>query len=489
MAESTSENQPKRSIGGLGAYSIVAGSMLGIGVFLTPITMAPDIPTTAAFLALWVVAGLISMCGAVAYAELGCMMPFSGGDYVFQRQAFGDSVAFAYGWGLFTAAFAGSIAALTVPLCSFQLGELTGLPMMDIALSLPAPIGDVTWAEISAIGVVCALTFLNVAGVRLSTVVQNLTTLVPIALFSGMAIYALVGYDPTWIEVGEAVARVATPDAPTHLQIEQTSSGLTLSGLVSAFLAAYFAYAGWNAIVYVAGEVESPGKNIPRSIIGGLISVVLLYLLFAGTFVSVLGLDGLSALYDPETQQPTMDVGSAVALAVAGSGAKLVVVALIAAALLSTINATILGGGRVGYALARDGAFWSKAATLHPKNGTPARALWVQALFSSLMIILVPWYVMFELVGLIMVIGTALTVVALYVLRHKEPETERPYRATGYPLIPALFVLTSILVLASEFYDISQGKDNAWYPMIGLGIVLLAFAFHRLFGTQLRPKN
>jgi APA family basic amino acid/polyamine antiporter len=441
--------------------------MIGIGVFLTPITMALDVPTTGAFLAIWVAAGLISMCGAVAYAELSCMMPLSGGDYLFQRRAFGDSVAFAYGWGLFIAAFAGSIAALTVPLCSFQLGEITGLPMTDTAFSLPGPIGDVKWAEISAIGVVCLMTWLNVAGVRLSTMIQNLTTLVPIVLFTGMAIFVLIDFDPS--------ANII----PTATSAPMTES-LTLSGLVSAFLAAYFAYAGWNAIVYVAGEVEAPEKNIPRSIIGGLTSVILLYLLFAGTFVAVLGLDGLSSLYDPSNKMIKMDVGSAVALEVAGTGAKLVIVSLIAAALLSTINATILGGGRVGYALAKDGAFWSKAGTLHPKTGTPAHALWAQAFFASLMILLVPWYVMFELVGLIMVVGTALTVIALYILRRKEPAHPRPYRAKGYPVVPALFVLTSVLVLGSEIYDIYRGEENAWYPMIGLGIVVIAFVVHRL---------
>ena len=466
MAEVAPEHQPKRSIGKLGAFSIVAGSMIGIGIFLTPITMAPEIPSTAAFLLLWVAAGLISMCGAVAYAELGCMMPMSGGDYLFQRKAFGDSIAFAYGWGLMTAAFAGSIAALAVPLCSFQLGELTGLPMWNTALTLPGPIGDVLWAEIAAISVVLVLTILNVAGVQLSTIVQTLTTLVPITLFSAMAIYVLADFEPSTKGIPEA--------RPAHL-----SESLSLSGLVSGFLAAYFAYAGWNAIVYVAGEVESPEKNIPRSIIGGLLSVILLYLLFAGTFINVLQIEGLTNLYDPVSHQPKMDVGSAVAMEVAGEGAKTLVVGLIALALLSTINATILGGARVGYALAKDGGFWSKAAVLHPKTSAPANALWAQAIFATLMILFIPWSVMFELVGLVMVIGTALTVIALYVLRKREPEANRPYKAFGYPFIPALFIVTSVLVLGSEIHDVFTGGENAWYPMTGLGVVFVAYVYHR----------
>ena len=467
--EGTEASEPNRSIGGLGAFSIVAGSMIGIGIFLTPHTMALRLDSTFTFLSVWLIAGLVSLCGAVSYAELGCIMPMSGGDYVFQRRVFGNSIAFAYGWGLLTAAFAGSIAAMAVPLCSFQLAELTGLPLGNEVFELPAPIGSVQWAELLSIGVVFLLTYINVANVRLSTVVQTFTTLVPLTLFTGMAFYAFSNHEqPALVASSESI---------------QKSTELNISGVTSAFLDAYFAFAGWIAVVYVAGEIKNPGKNIPRSIIGGTVCVLLLYLLFAACFVNILGLEGLASLQ--------IDAGSAVALAIGGETAKVIVVALITAALLSTINATILGGGRVGYALAKDGAFWSKAAVLHPRNGTPSRALWAQALFATVMILCIPWSVMFELVSLVMVVGAAVTVVALLVMRRREPEIERPYKALGYPYLPLIFVLTSVLVLSSKIHDVYTGEENSWYPMLGLGIVFAAYIFHRFFVSKAKqiPEN
>jgi APA family basic amino acid/polyamine antiporter len=447
---------PSRRLGLSAAFALVAGSMLGIGIFLAPVTMATHLNSVWVFIGVWVFTGLIALAGATSYAELGVMMPHSGGDYVFQRAALGPSVAFAYGWGLLSAGFAGSIAAMSVPLCTFQLGALTGWPVGEVALTLPW-IGEVVWAQVAAMGLIALISVINIYGVSLSGHLQSLTTYVPLLALSALSLYVWTAPTPP----------LTTPTPPPP--------ALTLSGLTSAFLEAYFAYSGWNAVIYAAGEVERPERTLPRALVWGTLVVMCLYLLLCGSALHSLSLDGLRAL-----AVARQDIGSAMAAQVGAPWALTVVLVLISGALIASINATILGGGRVAMALARDGAFWAPAGRLHPRLGTPANALWAQAVMAELTVLIVPWELIFSVVSLVMVTGGALSVVSLYVLRRKDPGAPRPYRALGYPYLPALFVASGALVLGVKVWDAVSGVERAWHPIWGLGVVAAAYVIHSL---------
>jgi len=438
--------------------------MLGIGIFLAPVTMATHLSDPAVFIGVWVFTGLIALAGATSYAELGVMMPHSGGDYVFQRAALGPSFAFAYGWGLLSAGFAGSIAAMSVPLCTFQLGALTGWPMGDVALTLPL-VGDVAWAQVAAMALIALITAVNIYGVALSGALQSLTTYIPLMALVALSLYV-------W----------SLPPAPPPAPLPPAPA-LTLSGLATSFLEAYFAYSGWNSVIYAAGEVERPARVLPRALVGGTLAVMCLYLLLCGAALHSLSLDGLRAL-----AAARQDIGSAMAAQVGAPWALGAVVALIGAALVASINATVLGGGRVALALAHDGAFWAPAQRLHPRLGTPANALWAQALMAELTVLLVPWDVIFSVVSLVMVTGGALSVLALFVLRRRAPGAPRPYRALGYPALPALFVLAGALVIAVKLSDAARGVEGAWYPVWGLGVVALAYVSHALRRGRRAPS-
>ncbi len=457
---------PARRLGLGASFALVAGSMLGIGIFLAPVTMATHLGDTSSFIGVWVFTGLIALAGATSYAELGVMMPHSGGDYVFQRAALGPSVAFAYGWGLLSAGFAGSIAAMSVPLCTFQLGALTGWPMSDVACTLPL-VGDVVWAQVAAMGLIALISAINIYGVALSGLLQSLTTYIPLIALSALSLY--VWTTPAAPAPAEGAAALAPP--------------ITLSGLTTAFLEAYFAYSGWNAVIYAAGEVERPERVLPRALVGGTLVVMCLYLLLCGAALHSLSLSGLRGL-----AAARQDIGSAMAAQVGAPWALTAVLALITVALIASINATTLGGGRVALALARDGAFWAPARLLHPRLGTPANALWAQALMAEVTVLLVPWELIFSVVSLVMVTGGSLSVLALYVLRRRDPEAPRPYRALGYPYLPALFVLSGAFVLAVKLWDAVSGVEGAWYPVWGLGVVVVAFFTHALRRGRRAPS-
>jgi basic amino acid/polyamine antiporter, APA family len=389
-------------------------------------------------------------------------MPHSGGDYVFQREALGPSVAFAYGWGLLSAGFAGSIAAMAVPLCTFQLGALTGWDVSSIAFTLPVA-GAIKWSQVYASGLIIFLTSVNIYGVRLSGLFQSVTTYIPLFLLGALSLYILS----------------ITPESHSIAQISiESESSWTLSGITTAFLEAYFAYSGWNAVIYAAGEVRSPAQNIPRALIGGTVVVMALYLLLCTAALKTLHFDGLRALAANH-----QDIGSAMAEKIGNEFTLFGVIALISIALLASINATILGGGRVALALAQDGCFWRPAAQLHPRWQTPVNALWIQALIAIITVLFIPWGLIFSVVSLVMVAGGSLTVISLYVLRRRHPDLRRPYRALGYPFFPALFILSSLLVIGVKIMDAFQGIEGAWYPIWGLLVVVGAYLGH-LFKTR-----
>ncbi len=445
-------NEQPRVIGALGAFALVAGSMIGIGIFLSPPIVAAHVDSVGLFLALWAFGGVTALAGAVACAELGTMMPWAGGDYVIQNEAFGPSVAFASGWILFGAIFSGSIAVMTVGVCTYQLPVLLGTDLSVEMFSLPWS-HAVTRAEFAALLLVPALTILNTLGAQPSVRTQSVLTIAPIAAMLVLAAAA----------IARGRVGLPLPDA------SPVAISVTRQGLATAYMAVYFAYSGWINVIYVAGEVAEPQRNIPRALISGTICITVLYLLLCFGFLRVLGIEGLLGVGE---------AGTAIAGILAGEPGRLTATVLIASALLASINATVMGGARVAYAMGERGAGWPILGTINSRTGVPNRALWAQAVISCGLILSGRFEQLYSLVSLTMLITGSLTVASLFVLRARKPDADRPYRATAYPLLPGIYLVSSGVAVAVMLEAALSGKSGAWYPLVGL------FAFALLWGSH-----
>lgn len=446
-----------RAIGFLGATSIVAGSMLGVGIFLTPHLVAQSVTSSGLFLSLWGLGGVLAIAGAVTYAELGAMMPDAGGDYVYLDRAFGPTLSFAAGVVLFVGVFGGSIASMSAAVSQYQLSLLTGLVGIDLSAQwIEVAAFGLSGVESVAIGLVLALTALNALGVRLSSNTQTLLTLIPVGLLTVFAVGAL-----------------ATAPHATAVPASTTSGGASSIG--AAVLNIYFAYAGWNAVAYVGGEVTDPGRTIPRALLVGTVLVTALYLLLCASWIAVLGMGGIAQAFES---------GTASARALFGQGAEGFVAAIIALALIGSVNATVLGGGRIGYAMGREGALPSTFGVLSSVARVPARALWAQAAFSVFLIGSGTFEQLVQLTSIAMFLLGSLTVCALFVLRRREPDADRPYRASLYPVLPALYLVTALAVIGMEFADFSSGEEGAGLPLLGIAVFAAVWLARLLVGRR-----
>ena len=391
-----------RRIRTAGALAVVVGSMIGVGILLTPSLVARATTGPAQFLGLWALGGLIAGCGAATWAELGTRLPRAGGDVVFQRAALGPAVAVASGWVILAGGFAGSIAAMAAAVAQWQADPLlaaAGLPLWTE--------GPISGRQAVAVAVVALLTAVNAAGVRPAVLLQGVLTWTPaIAL-------ALAG--PLAMAVGPVPSTPAPADAT----------------LGEAWLAVYFTYAGWPAIVYVAGDVARPERALPRAMVGGTVLVTGLYLLVGASLLAVWGLDGLRGLGE---------AGTAMATHVLGPQAALVVVALIAAAILASINGTLLGGARVAAALAEQGGLPAALARVDAR-GTPLVALGAVAAASTALVLVGGFDTLVTATGLAMTVAGCLTAVSALLLRRDGPA---PFRAPTWA--PVLYLAAGVLV-------------------------------------------
>jgi APA family basic amino acid/polyamine antiporter len=426
--------------------------MLGVGIFLAPPIVAQHLTTKAPFFLMWLFGGVVALAGAVAFAELGTALPLSGGDFVIQKEALGPAVAYASGWVLFGAVFCGSIAMLAVAVCQYQLPVLLGVNLKQALFFVGT--WRFTGIHLGALTLLLLFTLLNIAGGKVSGSVQTWLTIVPTAVFALLAIALLVG-------------------APEGKQIAAPGRDISVWGLLVAYDAIYFTYSGWPNIIYVAGEVEKPSRNIPLSLLGGTSFVTLLYLLICVAFVVTLGMGGLAK---------AGEAGTATAMLLFGKMGGVVFAVVILLAILASVNATILGGARILYAMAQSGGS-SKAGALSGKSQVPIRALWIQTAWTALLILSGGFVQLLQMASVAMFITGSLTVLSLFVLRTKRPELARPYRATGYPLLPAFYLLASLLACGFTVAKALQPKGSA-YPLIGAGIFVLAFVAYRVFARR-----
>lgn len=418
------ESRQERSLTALPALSLVAGSMLGIGIFIMPGQVAANVGGPWSFLLMWVAGGLSAMFGALCLAELGAMRPRSGGDYEFLHIGWGPGIAFAVGWLQLLVIFPGSLASVAVATSNFQLPVLLGDWVAgDLALlgmSIPIP-------RLLAAALIVVLTLINHFGVKIAGWVQVTVTTVPIAALLLICAYA--------IGSGE-VLRDETPTATNELG---------LSALGHAYLKVYFAYSGWNAAIYVAGEIARPGRNLPLSLIGGTGLITALYVFLCVGFLAVFGFAGLPAIGE---------AGTATAVALFGPVAVVLMALLILLAMIGTLNGTVLIGSRISYAMAQRGDCIPMAGRLHPRYGTPHIALWLQCAM-TLALLASPFDLnqLVDYTSTAMLITGTLTVLSVMVLRRKQPDAPRPYRVTAYPL-PALgYALSSVVVLILVVMD------------------------------------
>ena len=457
---SQEEAQLPRQLGLSSSFSMITGSMLGIGIFLAPCLAARHISTSGLFFGAWILTGMVALAGAWIYGRLGVMHPKSGGDYIFHREAFGSSIASSYGWGLLSSAFAGSLAAMSVALCAYQLLPLLGLPIGNLwTFELFGGAFSITGAQCGGVVVILLITLLNTYGLAISAKLQEVIAFVPLC-----ALFLMCGYLFTLEPI------------PTVTITAAHSSGWSFTGISNAFLEIYFAYSGWNAIIYVAGEVKEPKKTIPIALIGGTITVMCLYLFLCAASMHYIGLEGLRGFYEAQT-----DLGSGIATQLGGGWISSGMTILVTVALLASINATVIGGGRLAYMMAKDGCFWRGASELSHHYQTPNKALWTLCFISILITITIPYDLIFRLISLVMVLGGVLTSVAYYILKYKNnPQGLSTFSPTDW-ILPPLFIIFSLTVMSIKISEAFIGIDGSIPPLIGLLLIVLVYLCQTIY--------
>lgn len=427
----------KRELSFLDATMLVVSSVIGVGIFLTPGTIADIVPSPGLILAAWTAGGLLSLAGALANAELGAMYPHAGGDYVYLREAYHPVAGFLAGWLSFFVIYAGTVATLAVGFAE-GLGHFVPLGRG----------GRVLVAVLATLGT----SWINYVGVRAGARVNNVTATIKVVALVGLAVVGpLVGTG--------ALAHLA-PLVPDLGAVPAGTFGLALSPVL-------FSYLGWNASVYVASEIHDPARTIPRSLFVGLALCTAIYLTVNLAYLYALPVDALRG---------NARVGEAAARAFFGDAGGAIGAALILASIVSCLNATILVGPRIAYAMALDGLFFGGVDKVHLLYQTPHVAIAVQGLTAIALIVLLQRFPsVLDYTTFAIVLATMADTTALYALRRRQPDRARPYRAWGYPLVPAFYLV------ANGFIASAMLRGRPWECGVALAVTASALPFYIAF--------
>jgi APA family basic amino acid/polyamine antiporter len=431
-----------RRLGLFDCTMIVMGTIIGAGVFQTPSPIAAQMGSLWGILGLWIAGGVIAMCGALVFAELGSLLPRAGGQYIFLREGFGRFVAFLFGWLLLAAINSAAIAYVANV-------------FVDHLQALLAYGGrDPAWSQlgrrvVAALGIV-GLALVNIRGVRFGASVQNVAML---AKISGIITIVVLG--------GLVWAGTLTPSAPATT----ATHDWTWAGLGASLLGVVFTYGGWQNVTAVAGEVRDPERTIPRGILIGTVLVIGLYLAMNAALVAILGVEGVAATATP----------AATAAGRAVAWGEPLVAALVMISTAAIAQALLFVTPRIYYAMALDGVFFRAAAHLHPRWRTPIVAIGLQAGFSLLHLCTGSKPDLLEMTTIVDFSFFVLCGLALFRFRRTMPDAPRAYKAFGYPWLPALFTLGSAAVVINGVFNAQRLAVYRAAGIVALGVLLFAF--------------
>ncbi len=421
-SRSNATGQPTlvRGLSLLDSILLLVSGIIGSSIFLTAKDIAGPLPNPILFFLVWVLGGLISLCACVAFAELGSMFPDSGGQYIYLREAYGDLVAFLYGWMLFAVANGGGIAALSVAAAAYMGNIIPAIAQTHIIFSVAGI--AFTRAHLVGIGLIAFLTWVNVVGLRWGALLQNISTWTK---FTAIVVFLVLGF-----AIGKGHWSNFTAQAPGGVTMG-LSPGQLISALGVGLIAVFWAYDGWVFITWVAGEVKDPRRNVPVSMVVGVLIVAAIYLAMNMIYVYAMP---LSEVAKHET------IAHAAATVLFSPGAAVWLSAMIAISCFSCAATNTLTGARVYMAMAQDGIFFKRMAVIHPKWRTPAFSLIGQGIWAAVLTMSGRYDQLYTYVIFGMVLSYTLTVMGLFILRWKKPDLPRPYRCAGYPWLPGLYV-------------------------------------------------
>jgi len=434
-----------RGLGLMDATTIVIGSMIGSGIFIVSADIARQVPSPAGLLLVWLVSGVLTMIGALSYGELAAAMPKAGGQYVYLRESLGPLWGFLYGWALFLVIQTGTVAAVAIAFAKFAGVFLPFISSTRVLLhfgTLPflnRPM-DLTTQNLLAILSIIALTLVNMRGLRMGALVQNIFTFVKTGALAAL------------IVLGFVLGKNATALAANFGNFWQgvDFSGTTVRLIAVAMVGALFAADAWNNVTFTAAEVREPSRNLPRSLALGAGIVLLLYVLANVSYLAILPLQGSATgatVLARGIQHAAEDrVGAAAGQVIFGPIGLFLMAGAILISTFGCNNGLILAGARVYYAMARDGLFFRRLADLNPKYHSPNAALIAQCLWACLLTLSGTYSQLLDYIIFTVLLFYILTISGLFVLRAKRPEMVRPYRAWGYPALPLLYIGMAVLI-------------------------------------------
>jgi len=420
--------------------AVIVGNTIGVGILRTPGDVAAHLPDTRWFLGAWILGGVYALLCALSLAELGAMVPESGGQYVFVRRALGEYAGFAVGWSDWVSSCA-ALALVTVSMGDYSAAIWPGLRGKAVALAL---------------SVVLTLTVIQALGIRAGDVTQQITS-----LLKTLVLVALAGVCLMW-----------TPPSPQPA-VTAPAAGIGFAAVVLALQGVIYTYDGWNGLLYFGGEVKNPGRDIPRAMAGGVLAVIAIYLLLNVAFLHVL----------PPARMAGQDlVAATAAREIFGARGDTVVRGILIVSLLSAANAILLIASRLPFALSRDGLLWRGFQRVGT-GGTPRPSLYVSAVATGLLLITGTFDQILALAAFFYVVCYTASFISVFVLRAREPDTPRPYRAVGYPWITGFLVVASLAFLGGNI--VSDTRNS----LVELGLLVASYPVYLLLSRKTAARK
>ena len=458
MPEQTPSFKP--TLGLFDSTMIVAGSMIGSGIFIVSADITRNVGSAGWLIAVWLITGFMTLTAALSYGELSAMFPKAGGQYVYLKEAFNPLAGFLYGWSFFTVIQTATIAAVGVAFSKFAGYFIPALELKDANILLQ--IGDfkIYTAQLVSIALIIFLTYINTKGVKGGKMVQTSFTVVKLLSLFGLILFGflLAAKGSIWHANWSDAWQMTTRNADGAIISGVTGSAI-LGAIAASMVGSIFSSDAWNNVTFIAGEIKNPKRNIGLALFLGTLIVTIIYVSANLMYVSVLPLNEIASA-------PQDRVAVAASKAIFGDIGTYVIAVMIMISTFGCNNGLILAGARVYNAMAADRLFFKKAAVLN-KYAVPEYALWAQCVMASVLCLSGKYGDLLDMISFVVVLFYAVTIIGIFRLRSTRPEMERPYKAFGYPVLPIIYIVLAVVFCV--FLIIMKPL----YAGIGLGIVLL----------------